>query len=203
MRSIIILISLLLAASAAQAQSAEAVASAFQSSIDSEAEGNFAEAIKAMKKVYNQDHYEVNLRLGWLNYLAGSFTESTSYYERACSLMPLSVEARLGYVLPASALGNWSLVETKYREVLSIDSKNSLVNYRMGLLHYGREDYPGAERYFQQVVNHYPFDLDGLLMLGWTNFKQGKTREAKILFTKVLWVDANNASAVEGLGLIR
>jgi hypothetical protein len=40
-------------------------------------------------------------------------------------------------------------------------------------------------------------------MFAWTNYMLGKTREAKILFNKVLLISPNDISATEGLGLIK
>jgi hypothetical protein len=40
-------------------------------------------------------------------------------------------------------------------------------------------------------------------MLAWTNFKLGKTREAKILFNKALLYYPEDSSAKEGLALIK
>lgn len=200
---IFLIVGLLLAGTGYSQNTPEVIGAAFKTSIESEIAGEYSKAIEAIQQVYSEDSYEQNLRMGWLNYQAGSFTESAAYYERACKLMPLSIEAKMGFVMPAAALGSWPQIETKYREVLAIDPHNSLVNYRMGQLHYGREDYAGAHNYFEAVVNHYPFDKNGVLMLGWTNLRLGKNREAKVLFQKVLWIDADNASATEGLGMIR
>jgi len=40
-------------------------------------------------------------------------------------------------------------------------------------------------------------------MLAWTNFKLGKFREAKVLFSKALLIQPGDESALEGLGLIK
>ena len=117
--------------------------------------------------------------------------------------MPMSIEARLGFVLPAAALGNWNQVVTRYNEVLKIDPNHYTVNYRMGLIYYGRLDYQTAYKYFEKIANLYPFDYDALLMFGWTNFKLGKLREAKVLFGKALLNKPGDASAREGYDLIK
>ena len=65
------------------------------------------------------------------------------------------------------------------------------------------KDYTSAYKYFEKVVNLYPFGYDALLMYAWTNFQTGKTREAKILFNKVLMLSPGDTSALEGLGLIK
>ena len=73
----------------------------------------------------------------------------------------------------------------------------------MGLIYYGKEDFTTAFKYFEKVVNLYPFDYDSLIMFAWTNFKLGKYREAKVLFNKALMNKPNDSSALEGLSLIK
>ncbi len=175
----------------------------FEETYDLEYSGEYSKAIGLLKEVYNEESYEINLRLGWLTYLSGNFTEAIPYYQKSIQLKPLSIEARLGLVYPASSLGNWTQVETMYKEILKIDPQNSLVNYRMGLINYGREDYNAAAQYFQKVINLYPFDYDGTIMMAWTNFKLEKQREAKVLFQKALLIRPGDDSATEGLELLK
>lgn len=168
-----------------------------------ESRGNFTDAISVLKSVYQEDSYETNLRLGWITYLGGLFTESTAYYQKAIKLKPYSIEAKLGFANPASALGNWDKVMSQYNEILTIDPQNTIVNYRMGSIYYGRKDYAKAEKYLEKVVNLYPFDYDSMILFAWTNYKLGKLREAQVLFNKVLLNKPNDTSALEGLSLIK
>ncbi|MBK7410471.1 MAG: tetratricopeptide repeat protein [Saprospirales bacterium] len=185
------------------AQNQSALQKAFSESYTYEADGNYTKAIQSLKEVYVEKSYETNLRLGWLHYYAGLFTESATYYQQAINLLPMSIEARLGYALPASALGHWDAILNKYKEILEIDPNHSLTNYRIGSIYYGRQDYSNAERHIQKVVNLYPFDYDSLLLLAWTKYSLGKSNEAKVLFQKVLLYDPEDESAKEGLGLIK
>ena len=186
----------------AQAQS-DKLATAFIASYGYEAKADYSSAIKTIKEVYDEKSYEINLRLGWLHYEAGLFTESQAYYEKAIQLMPYAIEAKLGSVYPASALGNWDKVTTQYNKILEIDPQNTTVNYRLGNIYYGKKDYASAYKYFQKVVNLYPFGYDALLMYAWTNLQIGKTGEAKVLFNKVLLTSPNDKSALEGLSMIK
>jgi tetratricopeptide (TPR) repeat protein len=176
---------------------------AFSQSYQYETKGDYTKAISSIKALYDEKSYEINLRLGWLHYEAGLFTESQAYYQKAIDLMPYSIEPRLGYVYPASALGNWEQVITQYKKILETDPQNSTVNYRLGLIYYGKKDYQAAYRHFEKVVNLYPFGYDALIMFAWTNYFLGKTKEAKVLFNKVLLVSPADSSATEGLGLIK
>lgn len=176
---------------------------AFSESYVKEKAGKYQEAAAALKSYYDAGSYEINLRLGWLTYLQGQFMESLGYYNRATELMPYAIEPRLGLVLPASSLGNWDLVITQYNKILEIDPNNTVTLYRLGLIYYDKKDYKQANQYFGKVVNLYPFDYQSVLMLGWTNYRLGKTREAKILFNKALLYSPDDASAREGLSLIK
>jgi len=53
------------------------------------------------------------------------------------------------------------------------------------------------------ALNLYPLDYNNLLMSAWTNYFLGKTNEAKVLFNRVLLLYQGDASAIEGLGLIK
>lgn len=175
------------------------IINAFSESYVFEKDRNYTDAIKSLKKVYVADSYEINLRLGWLDYMAGSYTESVTYYNKALSLMPYSEEARFGLVLPKLALGKTQEVISIYKEIIANSANNTQANYRLGLIYYEQTDYLTAYGYFQKVVQLYPFDYDSLLMLAWTQLKIGKNREAKVLFQKVLMYSPNDASAIEGL----
>lgn len=180
-------------------QNVSDIIKAFEESYIYEKDRDYTEAIKSMKKVYSENSYEINLRLGWLDYMAGSYTESVTYYNKALSLMPYSEEARLGLILPKLALGKTNEVISLYKEILSNSPNNTKANYRLGLIYYEQKDYTAAYTYFQKVVQLYPFDYDTLIILGWTQLKLGRNREAKVLFQKVLMFSPNDASALEGL----
>ena len=179
------------------------VATAFEESYTLEKDGEYKQAIEKIKTVYSADNYEINLRLGWLNYYAGFFTESTTYYQKAISLMPYSIEAKFGLINPLAALGNWNIVIKTYDKIIELDKMNYTANYRLGSIYYGKKDYNNAFKYYQKVANSYPFDYDATLMFAWTNYMLGKTREAKILFNKILLISPKDSSAIEGLELIK
>lgn len=192
-----------LPASRLAAQDYTALQQAFSISYTQETAGDYSGGIATLKKVYDESSYEINVRLGWLTYMAGQFTESTTYYSKSITLMPYSIEARLGFALPASAMGNWEQVINKYLEILKIDPANYTTNYRMGLIYYGRKDYASALKYLEKVANMYPFDYDAIHMYAWANYRLGKLREAKVLFNKTLLIRPGDSSALEGIGLIK
>jgi len=179
------------------------LAAAFSKSYDYEKNKDYTSAIATLKEVYNADSYETNLRMGWLLYSAGQYKESITLYKLAVDQMPYSIEAKFGYIYPLYALGNMDQVTEQYKKILEIDPQNTNANYQIGLICYYKKDYAAAYKYFEKVVNLYPFGYDALLMYAWTNFQTGKTREAKVLFNKVLLLSPGDTSALEGLGLIK
>ena len=176
---------------------------AFSRSYESEKKGDFTASMNDLKNVYDEESYEINLRLGWLNYNAGLFEESVIFYSKAQSLKPYSEEARFGLILPKAALGKWDEVIDLYNKILEINPNNTIAMHRLGLVYYGRKDYNKALPLFKKVVELYPFGYDGLLMLGWTSYFLGNYNQAKVLFNKVLLYSPNDASAKEGLSLIK
>ncbi len=184
-------------------QNGEADIKAFSESYTFESEKKYSEAIQSITKIYEESSYEKNIRLGWLYYLSGKYTASISYYDKAIKLLPFSIEARFGYILPSSILGNWESVKHQYTEILKIDPKNSKANYYLGLYYYNKKDFANSYKNFELCANLFPSDYDCSIMFAWTNFQLGKLREAKVLFNKVLLIRPNDNSALEGLKLIK
>jgi len=201
--SLIPLLLLLFSSTLSAQTNIKALQDAFENSYAQEKRGEYSKAILTVTALYDENSYEVNVRLGWLNYLAGLFTESTAYYQKAIRLKPYAIEARLGFVNPAYALGNLDQVITQYQEILKIDPQNTLVNFRMASIYYGKQDYATAERYVEKVVNLYPFDYESNILYAWTLLKLNKMREAQVMFNKVMLLKPKDVSATQGLSLIK
>jgi tetratricopeptide (TPR) repeat protein len=175
------------------------VSEAFSLSYASESKKNFQQAISDLTVVYDEKSYEINVRLGWLYYYLEAYQVSKKYYEIAVQLNPNSVEARLGLVLPASALADWDLVLQQYLEILKIDNLNSTVNYFTGLIFYNKSEFQNAEKYFEKVYQHYPFNYDTAIVLAITKQKLKKDNDAKNLYMKALLFYPGDSTALEGL----
>lgn len=177
--------------------------SAFIASYLNESKKDFSASIINLMEVYSESSYEINVRLGWLNYSTGEYEKSLTYYKIASRLMPYSIEAKLGYALPLSAMGNWNEIIEVYKTILKTDPQNTTANYRLGSIYYTRGEYETALKFTEKVVNMYPFDYDSVILLAWINLKREGYRKAKILFNKSLLIKPHNESAVEGLKLIQ
>jgi len=171
---------------------------AFLDSYYHEANAEYSEAISDMDATYSETSYSINLRLGWLHYLDGDYYKSISYYNKAIALESKSIEARLGFVYPSSAMQNWEEVLKMYNEILTIDPNNTAVNYKLGYMYYLRGDWVNAEASLLKVLNLYPFDYDSNLLLGTVNVKMGKIKEARVYYTRALEYDPSS-SEIRGL----
>ena len=158
---------------------------AFSKSYSFEYDTQYAKAIEALVAL-KQDSYEINLRLGWLQYLSKDYVKSDMYYKKALEAEPSSIEARFGQILPLVALGNMTNVLNIYMDILKLDPNNSIANYRVGYIYYSKKDYVNAMAFVSKVIKTYPFDFDSNMLAGKIQLDQGKKPEAKKYFTKAL-----------------
>lgn len=195
---------LLLIGTSLHAQSGgAAMQKAFRNSYSDESKKSYQAAISDMMPYYTDNNYEINLRLGWLYFLNKNYTSSQSYYLKAVNLRPNAIEAKFGYVKPLSLLESWDKVLEQYNNILKIDPQNTQANYWTGIISYNRKQYDAAVRYFNKVVNLYPFDYDGNQMLGWSYLMTGKKAEARACFERGLLIKPDDASCTEGLNKAR
>src|SRR5665647_2646766 len=183
-------------------QSMDALQRIFSKSYEAENAKNYAIAISELKSDYDPANYVINIRLGWLNYLAKQYTESIRYYEKSIALKPYAIEARFGCVKPLSALEDWEKVKKQYIEILTIDPQNTVASYWLGVIYYNRKDFNNATKLFERVVNLYPLDYDSVIMLAWSKLNSSKPAEAKVLFHQALIIRPNDSSALSGLKLL-
>ncbi len=177
--------------------------SAFEKSYELEKNNDYVKAMEIIKEIYIPKSYDFNIRLGWLNYILGDFPKSKEYYFKSMEIMPYSLEAKFGYVLPLSGLGEWDEVIKIYNSIIEIDPQNTIVNYRLGSIYYSRKNYQLAYNYLEVVINLYPNDYDANILFAWTNLQMGKLKLAKVLFNKSLLIKPASTSAKEGLKLIK
>lgn len=189
---------LLLTVNSFAQDSNKAVQSAFSKSYEYEYTYKYDEAIKVLQTVATSSPYEVNIRLGWLNYLKGEHTQSVTFYKKAISSNPASIEARLGIANPLSYLGNWDEIIVQYEAILKADAKNYTANYRLALIYYNSKKSTKAITYINTISNLYPFDYDVNLLAAKINIVLGNITQAKNTLNKCLLY---NPSATEALEL--
>lgn len=192
-------VAILLISNIVFAQNDANIQKAFTESYTHEYNKVYGDAINSLIKVYDESNYEINLRLGWLNYSNKNYVQSQNYYQKAVNLKPYAIEAKLGLIKPLSLLENWDNVFQTYDDILKIDPQNTTANYWAGVILYNRKKYEQAAKLFEKVVNLYPFDYDSNHMLAWSYLNLGKNNNAKTLFTKALLIKPGDTSSLDGL----
>ncbi|WCT12572.1 tetratricopeptide repeat protein [Mucilaginibacter jinjuensis] len=182
-----------------QAQTNAVLQKAFHNSYADETNKNYTAAINDISPYYADNNYEINIRLGWLNYLNQNYNASQSYYQKAVNLKPGSIEAKFGYVKPLSFLKSWDKVLDQYLSILKIDPQNTQANYWAGIIYYNHKQYDSAIKCFRGVINLYPFDYDGNHMIAWSLLLSGKKAEARPYFEKALLIKPGDDSSEDGL----
>jgi len=178
----------------------------FQESLKEETGGNYAGAIKPLLAIYGDQKgdYLVNLRLGWLHYHSGSYEESKRYYAEALAISRnKSVEARLGYTLPLSALNEWDAVEETYRAILELDPLQYTANLRLGQIYLNKGEYDLAKARLEKVQTYYPGAYEPNLSLGWTYYYLGNKKKAAEHLTNALMLSPGDTLATRGLNLLK
>jgi len=182
----------------AGARAQEGLSAAFAASYAAEAKGNYDDAIGALKTGY-ANLYEQNLRLGWLCFLAKNYTASATYYQKAIDQRPYAIEPKFGLIKPLNALGQVERMLGLYTAILQVDPQNTQANYWVGVIYLNRKQFDKAARYFEKVINLYPFDYDTNLSLAFTYLSLGKKTEARALYNKVLLIRPGDTQALAGL----
>ncbi len=188
----------LVAAAPAAARAQQDQSAAFSGSYTAEAKADYAEAIASIRAIYTGT-YEQNLRLGWLYFLAKNYTTAAAHYQKAVEQRPYAIEPKLGLIKPLNALGQLDRMLATYESILKIDPQNTQANYWTGVIYLNRKAFAPAARYFERVVNLYPFDYDSNLSLAWAYLNLGKKAEARALYTKALLIRPGDAAATAGL----
>lgn len=199
LKRLLFIILLVFGAMRLNAQTNAVLQKAFHNSYTDEYNKNYPAAISDISPYYSENSYEVNIRLGWLNYLNKNYNASQSYYLKATIIKPGSVEAKFGYVKPLSFLQSWDKVLEQYLAILKIDPQNTQASYWAGVIYYNRKQYDPAIKCFRVVVNLYPFDYDGNHMLAWAILMAGHKAEAKPYFEKALIIKPGDDSSTDGL----
>jgi tetratricopeptide (TPR) repeat protein len=179
---------------------------AFHESLKQETAQDYKKSAQALEGVYkeNKDDYLINLRLGWLNYLAKKYDDSKQYYNQAFTISKgKSIEALLGRTYPLSALNDWDGVAAMYGAVLKLDPMNYTANLRYGQIMLNKGAYAEAKTYLERAYAYFPGLYEPNLSLGWTYYYLGDPQKATALLTAALMLSPGDTLAQKGLNLMK
>jgi len=122
------------------------------------------------------DDYASSLRLGWQDYLKGNLTNSLVHYRAARAAKPLSLEPKLGLLLPLLADKQFPAAEALAREILRDHPRHYLATLRLATALRLQSKLRAADSVLVRALELYPSDT-GLL------FERGLLKRAQKQFT--------------------
>ncbi|MBF0444795.1 MAG: hypothetical protein HQL68_04345 [Magnetococcales bacterium] len=179
------------------AQADSLIADSYHESFTQEKIEDYNAAIQALMPVYEQypRQYTINLRLGWLHYLAGRYRNSLEYYRSAASAIPSAIDPKLGEAVVGLAQQNYGEVKLICYSIIKIDFYNYLANRYLAKALVGEENFVQAAAVTQKMLALYPSDISFIEQLAIIRMGQGDTATARQLY-KDLWIlDPNNINA--------
>ncbi len=170
---------------------------AYHKSYRYERSQNYADAIKALSPVITAfpQAYTVNLRLGWLNYLIGTYATARTHYQTAIKTAPDSLEAKLGHTLPLLAQERYDEAELATKLVLRIDPSNYLANLRLAFAYRMLKKIEAAEDLLNRMLVLYPTDISLLTEYALVKLAKNQNPDAKRVFNDILTLDPENVIA--------
>lgn len=126
------------------------------------------------------------LRRGWLNYLAGNFSDSVSWYKQALGRNSRSVEAALGATLPLLAQQRWREAALYARRALELAPNDYTAYLRLIVAEEGIRDWPSVKKHAETLSEHYPGDASALVYLARAQVGLGNVAEARRSYLNVL-----------------
>jgi len=166
-----------------------------------EARGDVACALTSLESLPAAD-YVVQLRRGWLLYLAERYSEAAAAYQSAAALEPKAIEPRLGLMLPLMALRRFVEAEKVGQEVLILAPSEFTATSRLAYIHYVQGRFAQAVTWYRKALAAYPSNVEMRAGLGWSLLKQNKVKEARVELERVLSFAPDHASAKEGLAML-
>lgn len=151
----------------------------FEKSYIQESYKNYEGAIQWIIDIYDEGSYVDNLRLGWLNYLAGDYPKSKVYYEKCIELKPESIEALIGITYPVYALSDQAELKRIYLRILKIDPNYSYALFNLASIYYLEKDYKSADELLMKSLNWFPFDYNSNLLMARIKVGLGQIENAK------------------------
>lgn len=153
-----------------------------------ESQGKYDAAAKVLQSELAKrpaDEFVV-LRVAWLKYLAGNYSQAASDYQHALNLNPKSLDARLGLILPMLAQKRWREAAQIARQVLETAPWNYYAHVRLMSAEEGQEKWGVLAQHAKEVSIRYPSDATVLVYLARAEAKQGNKAEAQAAYRKVL-----------------
>ena len=136
--------------------------------------------------------YATSLRTGWQEYLAGHHTNSLAHYRAAQVAKPLSLEPKLGLLLPLLATGQLPAAEALAREILLANKTHYLAHLRLATALRLQDKLSAADSVLARALTLYPSDTGLLYERGLVKRAQKQFAAARYYLGQAELLDPDN-----------
>jgi len=179
---------------------ADEIKEAYYKSYDYEKMGDYADAIKVLRPIYDKspNGYTLNLRLGWLFYKMGRYANAIEHYKKASLAIPTSLEPKLGLAMVYLAMGRYDDAKRAASTVLRTDYYNYYGNLYLTRALLAKKEHTDAAAVAKKMLALYPTDVRFLELLA-RAFEDLFPQKARRIYEDILILDPNNVAAREYL----
>jgi len=172
----------------------------YQESFSLEYQKKYTQAINSLLKIYPkyQYDYELNLRLGWLNYKSGKYEESIKYLLKANNINKNALEPLNMILLPLTALGKIKEVKKYALIVLKKSPADYYANIRLAYAYYKNQNYKQALHQYKILNSFYPSDNNVKLGLAATYLKLKNFLNSRKYYLEILKTSPYHKTAYQG-----
>jgi len=169
----------------------------WQASYTLEGKGMYSEAIKQVEQASNsQVNDELKfLRLGWLYYLQGDYSDAKKSYKSALEKNRQSIDARLGLYNQLVAQKRWREAATYNQEILDVAPQHLQANLNAMAVEEHNQDWEHLVRRATKTLRYFPTSADALIYHARANKLLGDMFSARRSYKKVLMLYPSNLEA--------
>lgn len=155
--------------------------------------GKYQDAIKVLLPLHNKypHGYTLNLRLGWLFYLDGHYTDAIKYYKKASLIKTHTLEPLLGLIRVYLTTYSYKEAENISTEILKKDYYNYYANLYICKALIGEKKYKIAIAVINKMLTLYPTDVSFLEEL-FISYKATSNKRYQDIYKSILILDPNN-----------
>lgn len=173
---------------------------AYYKSYNYEKMGDYKDAIKVLIPIFKEypKGYTINLRLGHLFFLDKKYNNSIEHYTKASTILPASVEPKLGLIRNYLQMGKYDSALSLSNSIIKRDFYNYYGNYYLLLGLKYKKYKKEAKDVAKKMLALYPTNVLYLQELAKLEYESNKQKAIK-LFRDILILDPNNVVAKEYL----
>ena len=173
-------------------------ADAWSESYRLEAAARYADAAAQIEGYVRNSEY-AQIRLAWLFYLQGKFSESIAGYRRAQTMNPHSIDAALGVTLPLMAQWRWQEAADASRAVLAKAPWNYTAATRLLAAEEAMKQWRQMAEDAAQLAARYPSDATAWVYVARAEAWQNNVDKAREAYARVLQIVPGHIEATKYL----